>query len=301
METFTNSETASTTVVICSVHRSATLEETLGSLSLQTVRPFEIIVSVPDRSHVPVNVQGDARVRVIQAAGKGLTIQRNSALEHVKTPYTLFLDDDVELSPEFIESMQALFDADLGVVLASAATVGDGAEGDTGITRERAKTLLINFRPGRATSSRSAYGCNMFVRSTVLKRLGFDESLPLYGWLEDLDFSVRCRQAGRIVRNNKVGVVHLGTPSGRMSGLRLGYSQIANPLYLWSKLSEPSLGTVLFRFWIRYLVANAVYTALFWLRKRGDRRGRLAGNVLALRDFLQGRMHPGQILNLMPH
>lgn len=292
---------AKTTVVICTVDRSTTLEETVASLSAQAVRPLEIIVSVPDVSSVSLQVPEDLPIRVIQASGKGLTKQRNSVLEHIRTMYTLFLDDDVELSSNFIRGMQALFDKQSQIVLASAALAADGTRSDVGITREDAKLLLSSFRPEGVTSCQYAYGCNMFVKSALLKQIRFDEELPLYGWLEDREFSIRSRRYGRVVRNSDVCLVHLGFPSGRMSGLRLGYSQIANPLYLWSKLAEPTLTTVLFGFWMKLLAANAAWAALFWLRKRGDRRGRLVGNLLAFRDLLRGRMHPGQILKLISH
>jgi GT2 family glycosyltransferase len=71
--------------------------------------------------------------------------------------------------------------------------------------------------------------------------LHFDENLPLYGWLEDVDFCRRLAPYGRIVRNARTAGVHLGSNSGRTSGVCYGYSQIANPLYLWRKALCPSI------------------------------------------------------------
>jgi hypothetical protein len=81
------------------------------------------------------------------------------------------------------------------------------------------------------------YGCNMAPRLVPLHRhsLRFDEDLPLYGWLDDVDLCRRLSAYGRIVKNwNMIGV-HLGTKRGRTAGIRLGYSQIANPIYLRRK------------------------------------------------------------------
>ena len=37
----------------------------------------------------------------------------------------------------------------------------------------------------------SAYGCNMVVRYSTARKVRFDETLPLYAWLEDRDYSHR--------------------------------------------------------------------------------------------------------------
>jgi hypothetical protein len=122
----------------------------------------------------------------------------------------------------------------------------------------------------------------------------FDENLPLYGWQEDIDFSRRVRPYGRIVRSQTLRGVHLGIKLGRTSGVRFGYSQIANPVYLIRK------GSMSWRhaaklIW-RNLAANllrSVYPEP-WI----DRKGRLKGNCLAIVDIAIGRISPGRILQL---
>ncbi len=79
------------------------------------------------------------------------------------------------------------------------------------------------------------YGCNMIIRVAALPGARCDENLPLYGWLEDLDYSARFTKVGRVVETSLCVGVHLGVKSGRSSGLQLGYSQIANPLYIAGK------------------------------------------------------------------
>ena len=39
----------------------------------------------------------------------------------------------------------------------------------------------------------------------------FDENLPLYGWLEDVDFCRQLARYGRIVKNIRLIGVHLGS------------------------------------------------------------------------------------------
>ena len=89
-------------------------------------------------------------------------------------------------------------------------------------------------------------GQNIFVRSQVFEKVLFDENLPLYGWLEDLDFATNILRYGRIIMNTETCWVHVGAPSGRTTGLRFGYSQVVNPPYLWRKNGKPGLSRVIF-------------------------------------------------------
>ena len=77
----------------------------------------------------------------------------------------------------------------------------------------------------------------MIVRTAPVLAHGlrFDENLPLYGWLEDIDFARSIAPYGRVVKSMLLRGVHLGVKRGRTSGVKLGYSQIANPLYMLEK------------------------------------------------------------------
>jgi GT2 family glycosyltransferase len=142
----------------------------------------------------------------------------------------------------------------------------------------------------------NGYGCNMSVRMSSVHALAitFDEALPLYGWLEDMDFSRQLASAGRIVRSNLLRGVHLGHKAGRSSGVRLGYSQIANPLYMVRK-GTMTRGRA-YKQIGRNILANAVKT----LRPEPwvDRKGRLIGNLRGAVDAVRGQLDPRQILKL---
>ena len=77
----------------------------------------------------------------------------------------------------------------------------------------------------------------MIVRTAPVLAHGlrFDDNLPLYGWLEDIDFARSIAPYGRVVKSMLLRGVHLGVKRGRTSGVKLGYSQIANPLYMLRK------------------------------------------------------------------
>ena len=129
--------------------------------------------------------------------------------------------------------------------------------------------------------------------SPSLRSLRQDRTRPTTacGWLEDVDFSRQLARHGRIVSSERLHGVHLGTKSGRTSGLRLGYSQIANPVYLMSKktMSPRHAAPQI----MRNLVANAVK----FIRPEPwvDRRGRLLGNMRAVGDLVRGRLSPRNV------
>jgi hypothetical protein len=74
----------------------------------------------------------------------------------------------------------------------------------------------------------------------------------------------------------------------------LGYSQIANPLYLVRKGTVPP--RFAFNLALRNLVANAVKSPR--PEPNVDRFGRLRGNLIALVDIARGRSHPRRALEL---
>jgi glycosyltransferase involved in cell wall biosynthesis len=287
-----------TTVVICSANRPEVLAETVDSvLRGQSVPPVEIIVSVFNQRHVTEKTRAHPAVRVVLSAIQGTCVQRNVAAKLVATPYTLFLDDDVELASNFIESMEHLLDEEKSAVAATGVLVADGARGDTGLERGVAKSCAASYVRERENYDHKE-GQNLFVRTAIFERVLFDENLPLYGWLEDLDFATNCLRYGRIIMNTETCFAHLATPSGRTSGLRFGYSQIVNPFYLWRKNGKPGLTRVIFRHWLVYLAYNCRRTLVTVPSDRSDRSGRFRGNIIALCHVLVGRVDPSYIVQL---
>jgi GT2 family glycosyltransferase len=136
----------------------------------------------------------------------------------------------------------------------------------------------------------------MAVRLAPVRALSlrFDENLPLYGWFEDVDFCRRLACLGRIIKNERMSGVHLGHKGGRSKGFPVGYSQIANPIYLWRK------GTCRLDIALQQMARNiaANFGKVFRPEPWIDRAGRARGNLLALLDLVRGRLHPRRILDL---
>jgi len=135
----------------------------------------------------------------------------------------------------------------------------------------------------------------MVVRADTARDLRFDDRLPLYGWLEDRDFSTRAARIGRVVDYAGCEFIHLGVPSGRQSGVRLGFQQVVHPVYL-RRRRVLGLGQTIYLIG-RPLLANLV-GAVVGSRSNVDRRGRLRGNVTGVRSLVSGGPRPEEVMHL---
>ena len=141
----------------------------------------------------------------------------------------------------------------------------------------------------------SVYGCNMAFIDNVICKVRFDENAPLYGWLEDRDYTGAAQKLGRVIYYSNCRGVHLGTQNGgRAHGVRFGYSQIANPAYFFKKRTMSATWTA--KFICRALASNIIHSLA--RIETIDYRGRLRGNILAVLDFLRFRLDPKRILSL---
>ena len=282
---------------IPTIGRAGTLLDTLRSLSRQSRPPDRVIVC--GTQHCDVAGAADIAGIEVILARPGLPAQRN-ALIHATgdADVMMFFDDDFIADPDYLAAIERHMVADPTIVVATGHVLKDGI-GGPGLSVQDAEALLYGAGPrqGAVTPAFSGYGCNMAVRLTTMRQHGllFDERLPLYGWQEDVDLSRRLGAFGKVVKIDAAVGVHLGVKQGRNSGVRLGYSQIANPLYLARKGSGyPFLRA------LEHIGCNVAMNIVYATRPEPyvDRRGRLRGNLLALRDLMHKRIAPERALDL---
>ena len=286
-------------VGIATVGRPGILCETLRELKKQTRRPGCVFVShSADNDIAGAIVDSDSTTYI--RAPLGLTKQRNAILKAAEDfDIVVFFDDDFFPGPHYLEIIEKAFLSNESYQIVTGTVLADGIKGP-GIAPSAARLLIENDRgtstPLRATEMYNGYGCNLAVRLATLfqHRIFFDEDLPLYGWLEDVDFSRRVAQQGKIVKVDGARGVHLGTKFGRTSGIRLGYSQIANPIYMVGR------GTFSRTRALEQMMRNVVsnLSRSLFPEPNIDRLGRLRGNLIALSDLVQSRCHPNRVSDL---
>lgn len=288
---------------IATAGRAEILAETLREISRQTRLPDGVVICPAAEADFDAAQASKLPFPVFLAKGKrGLTAQRNAILDFVIArvcAVIVFLDDDFFPLPSFLAEVERCFTSESSVVAASGWVFADGINGP-GFSVAEARAALASFKMpsdlAPLADQCNAYGCNMVLRLAPIRAHGlrFDENLPLYGWLEDVDFCRRLAAYGRVVRDSHLIGVHLGVKRGRTSGLRFGYSQVANPFYLWRKGSlqrDHAMSQI-----GRNLLAN--FGSLIRREPWVDRRGRALGNMLAVLDLFRGRLDPRRILEL---
>jgi GT2 family glycosyltransferase len=286
-------------VGIATIGRPVLLAAVIDELARQTRLADRIVICAPSAADVD-GLSSSSTVEII-VGPRGLTRQRNAILEHVSDFDILqFFDDDFLPAPSYLHKVEETFELRPEVVMATGRVIADGIIGP-GLSFDEARhQLAAGEKPEQRRSQwrtvPSVYGCNMAVRLSAarLAQCRFDERLPLYGWLEDVDFSRQLAPHGRIVRIGGAQGIHLGYKQGRQSGVRLGYSQIANPIYLSRK------GTCPWPRALRLMSRNIVMNLARSLNPEPyiDRAGRVVGNLKGIQDLFTGRLAPERILEL---
>ena len=283
-------------VGVATADRPFVVANMLRIMKQQIRQPDAVIICSP--SFEQDAVSEDSRERRI-AGPRGLTRQRNVILEAVENfDLVVFFDDDFVPCPYYIKAVEDTFREFPEVFIATGRVIKDGILGP-GLEFEEGLKLLETDTCSKwagVSDVYNAYGCNMVVRIVTAKAnaLRFDENLPLYGWLEDVDFSRRAAWHGRVVKIAAARGVHLGVKTGRQAGKRLGYSQIANPIYLVRKGSHTWPKAL--KLISRNVLANVVRS--LYPESYIDRLGRCLGNLRAFFDLCIGRLSPGRILQI---
>jgi GT2 family glycosyltransferase len=246
-------------IVLCTCQRPDSVRRFLESVAAQT-RPVDEVLVVDASRDVETEAvvaawRGAQRVWYSRVDDplRGLTRQRNFGLEAVACDLVAFFDDDVVLAPTCIAEMERPHRASHDV-----AGVGCFAETwmpPTLLWRvRRVLGIVPNLRPGSYTRTGMSVpwrfhppttdliegdwlpGCAMMLKTSVASQVGFDEALTGYGQGEDLDFSLRLRERGRIVIAGAARCRHLHEASGRPDAFRLGQMEIWNRYRIWRRV-----------------------------------------------------------------
>jgi GT2 family glycosyltransferase len=268
-------------------------------LETQTLKPACIIVSCVTPTDAGDLVKSTS-IRVITGP-VGLTKQRNAALAALpaKVDVIVFFDDDFVAERDWLIEAARVFRDCAEVVGVTGRVIADDVKGP-GLTFTEATRLVETTPQAREpglVDPFSPYGCNMAFRVSAISDLRFDERLVLYSWLEDRDFGAAlAKRGGRLVKCAGARGVHMGVKTARIAGDRLGYSQVINPIYMMRKgtMTAGQVASQIFRN-MASNVARGIRPEFFI-----DRRGRLRGNLLGMRDVLLGRIEPERAADITP-
>ena len=285
-------------VVLASAGRPELLSQALRWCNAQVGQAFTGVVSVPDARSLP---EDPAALDgwIVVTGTRGLAAQRNAGMDAVPdADLVAFFDDDAVVREDYLATAVDFLSQHPEVAGLTGRVLADGAV--TGeISEAAADDLLERSRHEPAplwwTRTRELYGCNFVVRTAPASRLRFDSRLPLYSWLEDHDYARRLMRRGLLAHVDDCVIVHRAAASGgRQSHVRLGYSQVMNPVYLMTKGSFPlwlAAHEIVFR-GAKNVVLSVHGASSEW------RRERLRGNLLGVADVVRGRITPERAAEL---
>jgi GT2 family glycosyltransferase len=223
-------------VVICTRNRPTELETALESVAAQTRAPTTVIIvdaSDDEATHALTQRWSSSGplgspIRYLNAS-PGLPAQRNLGVDISTADVVHFIDDDVVLDREYLASIAAVFERD-----SECQIVGVGGL----VTNQPSHEPRIWWRTALLDSRRSGVilksganiivttahelmrvqwlsGCSMSYRADVVRRLRFDEGLPGYASMEDVDFGFRAARVGKLVLEPEARLVHNTSPIER--------------------------------------------------------------------------------------
>jgi GT2 family glycosyltransferase len=246
---------------------------------------------VVDASRDPRGVEVDD-VDYVRTERASLPAQRNLALEAARHDLVVFLDDDVELEPEYLAAVERWFSARQACVGVSGYIVNDDLRGWTG----RLLRLALGFanddgklrrsgdaaylrRPAVATRVDLLSGCNMTYRRETIEGLGlrFDERLGGYGYMEDVDFALLASDHGELWMLPEARLVHKKSLTARVPARAYVRQVFAYSALLFGKhRRRRGLSTLAFAH--RMLGRLVAYLGLaIWRRSLATVRGVLEG------------------------
>ncbi|MFI6007499.1 glycosyltransferase family 2 protein [Streptomyces sp. NPDC051243] len=180
-------------VVIPTIGRPC-LADCLRALAAATGHPPDEVVVVDDRpdptGELPLEAAGElrARLRTLRTGGRGPAAARNAGWRTVRTPWTVFLDDDVQVLPDWSHRLTDDLRA------AGASTGGIQGRLRVPLPEDRRPT---DWERGTAGLEHAAWAtADMAYRTAALVDVqGFDERFGR-AFREDADLALRVREAG---------------------------------------------------------------------------------------------------------
>jgi len=278
--------------------RQETLARLFTYLSSLNVELPNIFVCSPPKED-PVKTSTSLKLHWLTSVFKGTCCQRNTLIDAAHdVDFLFFMDDDFLIRGDYLKNLDLfLRNCPARPAVITGTVISDGVT-KGGLSFEQGICLLKNASykefPPSVSPAFNGYGCNMAVNMNLVRKHGirFDESLAMYGWMEDVEFSLQMKRFGEISKLGDCIGVHLGSPEGRLAARRLGYSQVANPYYICQK---HSLGRATFvRYFVFRTLKNFWYSFFYF---NPIRYRRLQGNFLALIHLVTGKIDPRFVLD----
>ena len=182
-------------IIIPAHERTVWISSLIQSLHLELGARTDVeVIVVDDGSREAIGARhlgGDLRVSLFRLEESvGPAAARNFGVTQAQGELLLFLDDDGEVAPGWLQAMLDAHEADT-ILLGNVVDF----EGDRVQSVPRCATFLGKSLACRPDQANTGPSCNLGVPRACFEALGgFDEEIPYY--FEDSDLCIRARRAG---------------------------------------------------------------------------------------------------------
>jgi GT2 family glycosyltransferase len=249
--------TSGLTVAVCTYKRPHSIKAFMDSLPGQDQKPERLVIvdASPNdateqmvRNYVGLeNLAHGVQYFRVKGAFDTLTCSRNFALRQVTTDIMAFFDDDIILLPGCLREMVATHRR-FGEEVSGVGAIAENQIYAPPLLWKMRKWLGIvpHLQPGKYARSGVSLpwsfqaatdeliegdwlsGCSMMWKTAIAREIGFNERFGGHSMGEDLDFSLRMGQRGKLMVNGKARVLHMIEPAGRPNSYMLGYTGMRN-------------------------------------------------------------------------
>lgn len=304
----------SASIIVPTYNRPDELEVTLESILYQTRKPNEVIII--DDGNLPVSPlryefeAADIKYTYRQKNKPGLTESRNLGVSLTTGDIILFLDDDVKLFKDYIETILDVYEDDTkkeiggvgalivnhkpltlarrirhlydrlflisgkieGIALPSGFCTNYGAT-----SHPPTHLMAVDFLSGAACSYRAG----------VFDQLGFTDRYRDFGFGEDKDFSIQVAERYRLLLQPKARLYHFESPLMRPDLYNTGRKFILGR-YLFFRVHSYRgwWSWILFGYAMTGYIASRFFITLLSCRRKEWRR--MLGIASALKDIFKG-------------
>lgn len=267
-------------VVLCTRNRPHEVATCLVTLAAQTAPATRVVVV--DSSDDDATERVVEQLRATWPEGSrldhvrsrpALTHQRAVGLARTRGALVHFVDDDVELAPEYLAAVRRTFAADDAIV-GVGGFVANGARRPVrrldewlgldarvgGRVLPSGRNVPLRDPPAGPVDVEWLSGCAMSYRRTVLEREPPNEEFPFEG--EDVELSYRVGRHGRLVVTPAARVVHHESRSNRVSGVAQVEAELTTRyrrvVAERGRLSERAFWVSAYAQLVKYALAGAV-------------------------------------------
>jgi glycosyltransferase involved in cell wall biosynthesis len=207
-------------IVIPTYNRGEILCQTMSLALAQAYPTFEVIVvdQSPELQETVSRFVSEAgpRLKYVRRAIPNLPAARNEGVRLASGDIIVFIDDDVLIEPNFIESHVRHFKDDRIGCVAGLMVPPEALDDFQVLESLLADTNMRRVRPDGCYEVEWAFGGNFSVRKIAYLKAGMsDERFTGSAWCEDADLGIRLGRVGyQVIVDPKVRLLHLALKAG---------------------------------------------------------------------------------------